>query len=225
MSPEGRNAVIGYANAANSPDMRQRVYSTFFSLGLVAKSGMQDAQDMHSPSREMAKLGRFSVLGFINGVNEMSEDAKNATANLGEETLDGFGRSVKGIVDFFDSTADAMPVITPVLDLSNIESGSSMIPGLLNGYSMNVAMQTDSQIRYNRIAASSMNDLSDRLDMAISKIGEIIQNESDIAANTDYRFEIPFSIDGRELARASAVYNQEELNRLTRNIQRKEGFR
>lgn len=225
MAPEGRNAVIGYANAANSPAMRQRVYSAFFSLGLVAKSGMQDSQDMHSPSREMAKLGRFSVLGFINGVNAMSENARKATKNLGEETLDSFGHSIKDIVDFFDSDPDASPVIKPVLDLSNVESGTSTIPRLLNGYSMNVAMHTDNQLRYNRAAASSMNDLSDRLDMAISKIGEIIQNESDIAANTNYRFEIPFSIDGRELARASAVYNQEELNRLTRNIQRKEGYR
>ena len=42
--------------------------------------------------------------------------------------------------------------------------------------------------------------------------------------DSEYYFEIPVILDGREIARASAPYNQEELDRLQRRSQRKLGY-
>jgi hypothetical protein len=59
-------------------------------------------------------------------------------------------------------------------------------------------------------------------DMAMSYNGALSEEYS-YTGGGEYKFVIPFSIDGREFARAEAEYMQEELNRNEKRENRKRG--
>lgn len=219
----GRNFMQGFVNGLRSYQNVVNYFTWDAARQIVNK--FNETLGNASPSKITKQSGEYFGQGFINGLGSIEGKMKKKVSNVATGTVGLLNDAITKAVDYFDEGVDATPIIRPVLDLSSVSNGTYAMRSMFGGYSMNFATRTSGDIRASQESVASMNDLQTRLDTAIAKISEIIQNESDMAANTNYQFEIPFSIDGRELARASAVYNQEELNRLTRNLQRREGYR
>lgn len=87
MNGIGRN--YGSGMAAGISAMWQAVYNAAFSLGKASKKGAEDAGAVHSPSREMKKVGVFYGEGFIVGVVSKSLQAIRAGENMGLATIEG----------------------------------------------------------------------------------------------------------------------------------------
>lgn len=113
----------------------------------VAKGALDGAKSLlgiHSPSKEFAKVGRFSDEGMAQGLNQYAGLVADASANVGETAVDSMSKAISGIADRLDSEMETDPTIRPVLDLSDITDGVSQIDDMLYSQrSMQLASSID----------------------------------------------------------------------------------
>lgn len=100
-------------------------------LGNAGADGTTTALDEHSPSRVMMKNGRYFVEGFVNGIKNSIPTAASTTKNLAQTVIDSFNSMA------LDS--DYSPTITPVVDLSNVNSAAGSINGLFGNRSIGLS--------------------------------------------------------------------------------------
>lgn len=103
-------------------------------LAHSALNAAKSALGIASPSKEFAKLGKFSDEGLANGLIEYSRLVKNAGSEVGKEAINATQDSLKNL--------DGMslnPVITPVIDLSNVNKGLAAIDQGFESRTLNVA--------------------------------------------------------------------------------------
>lgn len=77
--------------------------------------------DSHSPSKVFDHIGQDLDNGLIGGVKKKASDVLNTVKDV-------FG----AVIDVADTDFDLNPVITPVLDLSDIQQNSGLIDGMLS---------------------------------------------------------------------------------------------
>ena len=118
---------------------------------------LQKALQIHSPSRIMARLGGFVTEGLAIGIEENTELVANASENLASTAISGLKDAIKAATNLTDLGIELNPTITPVLDLSNIEAGSTQLDNLTNGWN-NVGISTSSTLASS--AANSFNKTS-----------------------------------------------------------------
>ena len=98
----------------------------------AAEAAAKETFDINSPSRAFAEIGKYAVLGLAQGLNDSTKLASDAAANVGNRTIDNLHNTIKRIVDVINSDIDNQPTIRPVLDLSNVESGTSRLNAMLS---------------------------------------------------------------------------------------------
>lgn len=84
-----------------------------------------------SPSREFMKVGKFSAEGLVRGLGEMSGSVEKASKKTGRAAIEGLQKSLSGFSDLIEQDVTIRPVITPVLDLSNVKKDVGSIGGML----------------------------------------------------------------------------------------------
>ena len=87
---------------------------------------------INSPSKEFAKIGRYSDEGFAVGLKEYSNVVSETAGNVGNDAIDSLRDSIARISDAINGKIDMQPTIRPVLDLSDIDAGASRLNALLN---------------------------------------------------------------------------------------------
>ena len=91
-----------------------------------------------SPSKRFAELGEYSVMGFANGMEQYSYLSANAAEGMAKTSIDSLGRVMSDISDVFSSDFDLSPVITPVLDMSDIQAGAGRLSSMFTNPSLNI---------------------------------------------------------------------------------------
>jgi hypothetical protein len=74
-----------------------------------------------SPSKEFMEMGMFVDQGLANGIDKYSYVANNSAEQMGTSLMDTFKSSIENIDAFVSKDMNLSPVITPVLDLTDIE--------------------------------------------------------------------------------------------------------
>jgi hypothetical protein len=87
---------------------------------------------VNSPSKEFAKLGVFSIEGFIIGLQSLSGKITTTGTNIGSSAMDALRGAISNISDVINGEVNPELTIRPVLDLSNVEAGSQRIGQLIN---------------------------------------------------------------------------------------------
>ena len=145
-----------------------------------AVSAAKKALGINSPSRVFMEIGRFTDEGFVVGLEKYSSKVAKSATKVADKVVDNFSRPLSLINDLMDINAN--PVITPVLDLSNVQANSrrlnSMIPG-----SGNIALSTDAA----NIMTSSMGTVQNGVSNSevVSAIKDL-KNSMPAAGNTSY---------------------------------------
>ena len=104
----------------------------------VVEKAVELKGKIHSPSRVAMRLGNYWGMGYVNGLNEYVEKAGKAGRELGDATIHALETPMRLIQNILDSGVDTSPVITPVLDLSDIQNGARQINGLLPAGAMDL---------------------------------------------------------------------------------------
>lgn len=122
-------------------------------IGQDIKDGICDFFGIESPSKVMAEIGRYIDEGLIVGIDGMSKNVTNAATNMGKDAMDGIATATSRIADIINSDPNFNPVITPIVDLSNVVSGSNAINDMLDA-NQTLALAGNATIQMNRKISS-----------------------------------------------------------------------
>lgn len=95
-----------------------------------AWQGVKDWLGINSPSKEYAKLGRYSDEGMIVGLKKYAGGVSEAAKDVGEGALDSMSDALSRVSDIIDSDMDMTPTIRPVIDLTDVEDGSKRLSSI-----------------------------------------------------------------------------------------------
>ena len=116
------------------------IRSSSFAASIAASAMAEAAADAarkklaeRSPSKVGYKIGDFFGVGFTNGISNNFVDSSRAGTKMADNAKEALFNAVSKMSNILDSDVDVQPVITPVLDLSNVTSGAANIISLLGG--------------------------------------------------------------------------------------------
>lgn len=92
----------------------------------------KNAIGAHSPSTEFAKIGMYSMQGFAQGITNFAGNVIASAKGVGVSAISALQSTVAKISDVVSNSIDGTPVIRPVLDLSDIITGTSKLNALIN---------------------------------------------------------------------------------------------
>lgn len=101
----------------------------------VLSDALDSAKDflgINSPSKEFAKIGRYSDEGLVVGLKSYSGKVADAAAGVGKTALNSMKNTIAGIAATVNSDIDSQPTIRPVLDLSNVETGTRRLSSMFS---------------------------------------------------------------------------------------------
>lgn len=102
------------------------------SLASAAISALKLLLGIHSPSTVFTEFGELTAQGFVDGLVKMAGNVEEAALNIGTAAMNGMTESVKTISDFLLDSPEFTPVITPVVDLTNVVAGKASISDIFN---------------------------------------------------------------------------------------------
>lgn len=114
-------------------------------LAMAVEEAASVTLQVNSPSKVFIGIGQHVVEGFVKGITDNTTGAKSSIGR-------NFASLAAHIADTIDGDIDHSPVITPVLDLTNLERGSAAMDSMfgqrnLSGYAVtgpeNVNIQDD----------------------------------------------------------------------------------
>ena len=136
MSFRASGIYLGSGLVSGINDMQNSAYNAGFALGQAAVRGERAGQQSHSPSKATYQSGIWLGEGMINACRDIASKVFKAGKMLGEGTVDAVSTAMQSAEDLFDATADVVPVISPVVDLTDIRSGAAQIASMFNSPSL-----------------------------------------------------------------------------------------
>lgn len=204
----GDNAVQGLINGIKS--RIQDAKTAGFDLGYAVYEGTKEGLQEESPSHIMRDDAAFyAVKGLVLGIKDKLSMVWSSGKEMGSTLYEGTKQSILKIANSVNDNMDLRPVISPVLDLSDVESGAGQINGMLNSrVSSNLAGYTSQLIDRNRMSnyelqinqngskevVSAINNLTSRMD----SLEEAILNR-------------PINLDGKKVSKIVAPGINKEL--------------
>lgn len=170
----GEDAGKGLIDGISS--MKSSAEKAGAALGNAVYESSKKALDEHSPSRKMAEVGEFAGLGFVSQLMYFIAKAADAGEDLGDATIKGASDAISNISRVITDDMLADPVITPVVDLSNIRKSAEDISRLFN---QAIAITVDNASSVSGTIRSSR----------ARKIDENIQNQKETPKQTVFNFE------------------------------------
>jgi tape measure domain-containing protein len=121
----------GFANGIRSGSYAASVAAR--AMANAAKSAAQRALDEHSPSKEGYKIGDFFGIGFTNGIINNFKSARITSTKMADTAKQALTNSINKVRALLDSDMNVQPVISPILDLSGVESGTLHLNSMFGG--------------------------------------------------------------------------------------------
>ena len=175
----GSYLVQGFANGISANTWRAEAKAT--AMANAAERAAQEALDEHSPSRVFYKIGDYAGLGFVNALRDYASIAYNSSYDMADSARNGLGEAMSRVADVFNSDVDSQPTITPVVDLSNVQTGVGAINSMFGngrtlGVSTNVSGISSAMNHYNQNGNSDVISAIDRLRKSMSNLGNTTYN-------------------------------------------------
>ena len=133
----GSNIISGIKDGITSGV--QSIKDAATSAASSALSAAKDFLGIKSPSREFAKVGKWSMIGFANGITNYSGTAKKAASDSMAEVLERFKNTGGFPVENLGFSEASDPVIRPVVDLSEVEKSRSQIDNILGEHTTGIS--------------------------------------------------------------------------------------
>lgn len=199
-----------FSNAASKAKSSGKKVGTGFSNGV--KSGM-------TKSVSAAKSGVSKVISALN-------TGKSKAYNCGRFISIGFSNGMKSMLGTVRATAQSLANEADKAIRAKAKIGSpSKVADKLGswwgeGYANGIASMARSVWR----ASSNLVSIPNIATPAMAYSGSLSEDYS-YSQNSNYTIEVPLSVDGREFARATVNYTQDELNKQNERNNRKKGRR
>lgn len=124
----GEDSGTGFCNGLRSK--LKSVWDAGKELGLHALDAAKRAVDSNSPSKKFDKLGRDCDRGLVNGFIRLSGLVEKAASNVSEKSLSVMTDTFADISNMVDDDIEYSPRISPIINMSEVETGSRKINGM-----------------------------------------------------------------------------------------------
>ena len=125
----GQYVVSGFINGINSKTAAAK--SAARALGNATNAALKSSLRERSPSKISYQFGENYGQGLVNGMDDTSNKAEKSATNLGRSAIKGLKYAISKVSEIMGDNMDANPVITPVIDLTNVKSGGRQLNGML----------------------------------------------------------------------------------------------
>ena len=170
----GKNLCEGIAKGIT--DNASIAINAAIEMAVATLNGAKEALGIASPSKAFEDIGYRSDDGLAVGFIKYGSIVREAATETAQSTLDEFGGVFGRIADMIDGNIELDPTITPVLDLSNITNGGSVINSLLglnDPYAINAAF---AGIQNGGSGLDSISEKFDKLFKELSSDGKEIRD-------------------------------------------------
>lgn len=139
----GSNMMNSMKSGINS--VASAVTSAAKGVASKAMGGVKSLLGIASPSKVLMAFGRFFSEGFASGITQKSQDAVDASEDMGGDTVD----AMKTAIDMINSVTDDIddPVITPVVDIDDATDDIDSLNNSLDGMDGATLSATKSKAR------------------------------------------------------------------------------
>ena len=192
----GRDLVEGFKKGIS--EKAKSVAESARKMVTNAIDAAKKALKINSPSRVFMEIGRFTDEGFIVGLERYSSKVVKSATGVANKVVDNFAKPLSGINSLIDADVDLNPVITPVLDLSNIQANSRRLNSIIPG-SGNIALSTDAANMMTSSMGTVQNGVSNS--EVVSAIKDL-KNSMPAAGNTNYNINGITYDDGSNIVNA-----------------------
>lgn len=169
----GTQIVFGLVEGLNLN--MQSAYNSGQALAASVENGFRDRLLIRSPSQVFANLARYIPMGVSEGIEAGEGSAIDSIVVFGNELVNAIMRSMVTVSAIANDEFDFQPRITPVVDLSNVNSAAGAVGGLFDG-------------NYN-VSAGMTNAISRRMDN-VERIASAMNNQQTINNGDNITFNI-----------------------------------
>lgn len=169
----GFKDLYNYTTISGFKDLYNYTNAVFKGCGKEAgnsfSTGVRAALGIHSPSKVMEKIGKFTMLGFANGLGDESSGVSNGLLR----TIDPILAAITSLM-----SEDLSPTITPVMDMTNINDAASEFANLFDS-SASYALSSIGNISANTRASRISSETNQN---GIGGVGDTITNTINVYA-------------------------------------------
>lgn len=178
--PIGESIATGIGAGISSEESEKYVTDAIKALMAAAYNAGAESIDMGSPSRLFAIMGGFISQGLAMGIRNDIGYVTDASTFMGEAAIDSTAGVLSTLSSMLDEDLDVDPTISPVIDLSNFNSGMgsmqkaidrsrmSIDTSVIGRYAMrNLPHRSTQEINQN---GSDYSGLYSRIDQATERI-------------------------------------------------------
>jgi hypothetical protein len=136
---------FGLARGMNSERALHSVETSAAAVASKAIGKAKEVLDSHSPSRVFIEIGRFIDEGLAIGLRQYSGLAEDASTDVAETSISAVQEAINQLSGMLDGSIDVNPVITPTLDLSEVNARSQALAGMFSNRQIAVQARADEQ--------------------------------------------------------------------------------
>ena len=126
----GKDLVEGFADGitANTYLAEARARA----MAAAAARAAERELAINSPSKVGYGIGKYFGMGFVNAIVDYTSQSYEAGSEIAKSAKSGLSDTISKITDFINDDIDTQPTIRPVLDLSDVETGTSKLNALFS---------------------------------------------------------------------------------------------
>lgn len=145
-------AYVGKGLAAGLESQARAVAAAAAKLAAAAASATKSTLKVKSPSKVAEEIGMYYDEGFAQGITKYAHLSNEAASDLGEEAYSGLQQSLWKMAHLVDADMNKSPVITPVMDLSEVKKGVEEINRIVT--MADGTTYTEARLSSDRVAAA-----------------------------------------------------------------------
>lgn len=144
-------------------------------MAKAAYNAAKDELDINSPSKVFTKLGTFVPAGLAVGIEKMSHVSSDSARSMAQSAVETARSALSKMTSVLSTDMSNAPTITPVLDLTNVQSGMGTLGSMLNSTS-SIGLTANLNAIGSMRAARRQNGTNGDVVTAIKKLGKDIGN-------------------------------------------------
>lgn len=136
MATVGKDIVNGLANGIRNNVSLVLSSASYLATALLNK--IFSLFGIHSPSTVMMDISKNLTYSMASGIDKFGVKVIQATEALSKDTIAGFSSLFTKVADVIDANPSFSPTITPVVDMTNIDSTSKQLDSIFGAKSLSV---------------------------------------------------------------------------------------
>ena len=176
----GENAASGLASGLENNE--NKVLSKARSLANKVMKTLNGSLKVKSPSRLTRETGMYLDEGLALGIDDYTKVVTKSTAALTDTVFNSVSDPISRISTSFADNADLTPTITPVIDMSNVDSSARRIGSMFSdNYSISLS---DRSVSGSIARTINVQNSSSNLSQAVSNLNSNISTLKNSLNNT-----------------------------------------